>query len=159
MSKQTVLTIVSTSSLPLETLANSMRCGVDARRKSLIRIRLEWLGAEPEREEEEQTSSIPAPAGFLAAIYRAGESRDVILQLDPEELPKDWAVYAAGRDPQELLTSEAWTVGGQKPLVELAWSPVQPPERLLVRWTAMRLFLPSTWRIAASYRHRRNWIR
>ena len=44
---------------------------------------VEWLGAKPEREEEEQASNPPVAPGFLAAIYRAGAPRQIVLQLEP----------------------------------------------------------------------------
>jgi len=31
---------------------------------------------------------------------------------------------------------------GRSPVVELSWAPVQPPEKLLVRWSDPRAFLP-----------------
>ena len=101
----------------------------------------EWIGPEPEREEEEQASSPPIAPGFLAAIYRPGARREVILQLEPSELPNDWCVRPAGKDVRELLTSEAWRGAGRKSRVEIAWDAVQPPEKLLVQWEDKEAFL------------------
>ena len=72
---------------------------------------VEWLGARPEREEEEQAPNPPVAPGFLAAIYRAGARRQVVLQLEPSQLPKEWRVCATGKDKPELLTSSAWHWG------------------------------------------------
>jgi len=102
----------------------------------------EWLGAEPEHEEEEQASSRPVPPGFLAAIYRAGARRQVVLHLEPCQLPSQWRVCATGKDTLELLTSDAWQGEGQKALVEIAWDAVQPPDKLLVQWDDNEAFLP-----------------
>jgi hypothetical protein len=102
----------------------------------------EWLGPQPEQEEEEQVAAIPLPAGFLAATYWAGESRRVELRLNASELPDDWIVLACGREPLELFSAAAWTTAGQPPLIERGWESVLPPERLLVRWSDFEAFLP-----------------
>ncbi|MGB7498220.1 MAG: phospholipase D-like domain-containing protein [Candidatus Acidiferrum sp.] len=102
----------------------------------------EWLGAEPEREEEEQASSPPVAPGFLAAIYRAGAPREVILHLEPNQLPSQWRVRSTGKDTPELLSSDAWQRAGRKSLVEIAWDAVEPPEKLLVQWDDNETFLP-----------------
>lgn len=101
----------------------------------------EWIGAEPEREEEERASSPPVAPGFLAAIYRAGTRREVILQLEPSQLPSRWRVRTTGKDTPELLTSDAWQIAGRKSLVVIAWDAVQPPEKLLVQWDDNETFL------------------
>ena len=41
----------------------------------------EWLGAKPE-DEDEQATTTALPAGFLSATYRAGEVRQIVLRLD-----------------------------------------------------------------------------
>ena len=102
----------------------------------------EWLGAEPEHEEEEQASNRPVAPGFLAAIYRAGARRQVVLHLEPGQVPSQWRVCATGKDTPELLSSDAWQRDGQQALVEIAWDPVQPPEKLLVQWDDNETFLP-----------------
>jgi hypothetical protein len=102
----------------------------------------EWLGAEPEHEEEEQASSRPVAPGFLAAIYRAGARRQVVLHLEAGQLPSEWRVCATGKDTPELLTSDTWQREGRKALVEIAWDAVQPPEKLLVQWGDNESFLP-----------------
>jgi hypothetical protein len=101
----------------------------------------EWLGARPENDEEEQAKIPPLPAGFLSATYRAGDQRRIFLRLDPANLPADWRVYACGQDKPELLKAGQWREGGSHPLVELAWEPAQPPEKLLVHWCDKEAFL------------------
>jgi hypothetical protein len=103
---------------------------------------VEWRGAEPEREEEEQASSSPVAPGFLAAIYRAGDYRQVVLHLEPNQLPSEWRVCATGRDKPALLNSEGWQKAGRRATVEIAWEPSQPPEKLLVQWDDKETFLP-----------------
>lgn len=67
----------------------------------------EWLGPRPEREEEEQAATPPPPPGFLAAIYRAGDHRLIILQLEPDQLPQAWQVHASGLD---VMTQKSSTI-------------------------------------------------
>ncbi|MGE3491262.1 MAG: hypothetical protein AB7N29_14745 [Vicinamibacterales bacterium] len=100
----------------------------------------EWQGADPDREEEEQAAP-PVPPGFLSATYRAGDHRLLILALDPKELPPEWRVSAAGRDPIQLLNSVAWREGGGKSTGEIPWVPIQPPEKLMVQWDGNEAFL------------------
>lgn len=102
----------------------------------------EWLGPQPDRDEEEQAASPPAPPGFLAAVYRAGSPRQVVLHLEPDQLPSEWQVDASGRDAQGLLSSTAWAKDGRSRTVPVSWAPVQPPEKLLVRWAEHEAFLP-----------------
>lgn len=102
----------------------------------------EWLGARPDGEEEEQMKSPALPAGFLSATYGAGETRRIILRLDAAGLPDDWRVQACGREAQGLLSASEWRDSGGSALVELAWAPIQPPEKLLVRWGDQGAFLP-----------------
>jgi hypothetical protein len=101
----------------------------------------EWLGARPENDEEEQAKTPPLPAGFLSATYRAGDQRRILLRLDPEHLPADWRVHACGQDKPELLNAGKWREGGNLPLIDLAWDPAQPPEKLLVQWCDKEAFL------------------
>ncbi len=101
----------------------------------------EWLGARPENDEEEQAKIPPLPAGFLSATYRAGDQRCVLLRLDPAHLPADWRVYACGQDKPELLNAGLWREGGSLPMIDLAWEPAQPPEKLLVQWADQEAFL------------------
>ena len=103
---------------------------------------LEWLGANPDQEEEEQNANPLLPAGFLSVTYRAGEKRQILLRLDPAKLPEDWHVHACGREGQELLSAAIWEKNGCSTVVELSWGPAQPPEKLLVRWLENEAFLP-----------------
>jgi len=102
----------------------------------------EWLGAQAEQEEEEQAKTPPLPAGFLSATYRAGDKRQIILRFDPDQLPENWSVHACGREGREILAAVTWHAGGRPAAVELDWSPLQPPDKLLVRWAESEAFLP-----------------
>lgn len=102
----------------------------------------EWLGAQPDHEEEEQAVALPLPMGFLSATYRAGNERWILLRLAPDHLPEDWRVHACGQHERELLSAPAWRKNGRSSVVELAWAPSQPPDKLLVRWADKEAFLP-----------------
>lgn len=95
----------------------------------------EWLGAQPDREEEEQGKAPPLPFGFLHAIYRAGGKRQIVLRLSPEDLPTDWHVHACGQQKREILSASAWHKKGRPSTIELNWAPTSPPTKLLVQWT------------------------
>ncbi len=101
----------------------------------------EWLGPRPELEEEEQSKAPWLPAGFLSATYRAGDNRQIVLQLDPARLPEDWQVHACGLEERELLSAASWREDGSASVVELAWAQVRPPHKLLVRWASDEAFL------------------
>jgi len=102
----------------------------------------EWLGARPENNEEQQAAAPPLPAGFLSVTYRAGDERRIVLRLDPANLPEDWHVLACGQEERELLSTSAWRKNDRPSVVDLAWAPVQPPDKLLVRWAEHEAFLP-----------------
>lgn len=102
----------------------------------------EWLGAQPERDEEEQSTNRPVPAGFLAATYRAGANRRIILDFDPAQLPTEWRIVTTGQEVTELLSSATWKDQGSPVNVELGWRPAQPPQMLLVSWDECEAFLP-----------------
>lgn len=102
----------------------------------------EWLGAQPEQAEEEVAGTGRMPAGFLFASYQAGDVRQVVLGLDPDHLPSSWSVHTCGVDGRELLSVDQWAGQGRPSRALLPWTPVQPPEKLLVRWTDGEAFLP-----------------
>lgn len=102
----------------------------------------EWLGARPENDEEQQAAALPPPAGFLSVTYLAGDERRIVLRLDPASLPEDWYVFACGQEERELLSAPAWRKSGRPSVMDLAWAPVQPPDKLLVRWAEYEAFLP-----------------
>lgn len=102
----------------------------------------EWLGPKSELNEEERVTAVPLPAGFVSVTYRAGDQRQIVLRFDAAHLPKTWSVLACGRNAACLLGAEEWAAGGRKETVELLWQPVQPPEKLLVRWPAGEGFWP-----------------
>ena len=47
-----------------------------------------------------------------------------------------------GQQEQELLSAATWRASGSNAIAEIIWTPVQPPEKLLVRWTDREAFLP-----------------
>lgn len=102
----------------------------------------EWLGINENHEEEELADAPPLPAGFLSATFCAGDNRSIILRLDPACLPADWSVHAYGRQEKKLLSASDWSVAGQQQRVELTWSPLDPPEKLLIEWGEGKAFLP-----------------
>lgn len=102
----------------------------------------EWLGAHPEQVEEEVAGTGRVPAGFLFASYQAGDVRQIVLGLDPDQLPPTWSVHTCGLDGRELLSAAQWADQGRLSRAVLPWTPVQPPEKLLVRWTEGEAFLP-----------------
>ena len=102
----------------------------------------EWLGPQPEHDEEETATARPVPAGFVSATYRAGDERTIMLRLDPAHLPSEWRIHACGQDAREILTRLAWEENDSRTVVTLRWSPAQPPERLLVFWDDQEAFLP-----------------
>lgn len=101
----------------------------------------EWLGVQPETEEEEQAKALPLPEGFLSATYRAGDERCILLRLAPALLPTDWRVSACGPQSTPLLDAGQWRAAGGSAEVTFAWSPAQPPEKLLVQWEGLEAFL------------------
>jgi hypothetical protein len=102
----------------------------------------EWRGADPEMEEEEQASK-PTPAhGFLAAIYQAGDRRQITLLLDPEGLSGDWSVRTASKEPVQLLNSANWQKAGRKTAAHVNWDPPYPPVMLVADWDGGSVLLP-----------------
>jgi hypothetical protein len=102
----------------------------------------EWLGAQADLEEEENAAAPPLPAGFLSAGYRAGDGRFIVLRLDAALLPSDWQMHACGYRGQKLLSAAEWQDRGSQSIVEIAWEPIQPPEKILVCWEQFEAFLP-----------------
>lgn len=104
--------------------------------------KVEWCGARAETEEEEQAAAIALPIGFLSAVYSGGDRRTITLHLEPGGLPNRWSILACGRDQREVLQSRAWKEAGSKALAKLTWSPIEPPERLLIKWGRKEAFMP-----------------
>ena len=102
----------------------------------------EWLGPQPDHDEEEGAIAPPIPGGFLSGTYRAGHDRQIVLYLDPARVPAEWRIHACGRDERELITQSAWVDSGSPAVVTLNWSPPQPPDRLLISWDGREAFLP-----------------
>ena len=103
---------------------------------------VEWLGSQPETDEEEAAVVSSLPAGFVSGTYRAGDDRKIVLRLDPARLPPQWRIHACGRDERELLTASVWAEAGSGSVVTLSWLPLEPPDRLLVLWDGEEAFLP-----------------
>lgn len=102
----------------------------------------EWLGTNPDRNEEELADCAPVPEGFLAATYIGGAARKIVLSLDPEKMPADWQVSACSGKQTDLLCAPAWAAGGRLAFAEIVWEPEQPPERLLIAWEGKEAFWP-----------------
>lgn len=107
--------------------------------------------ADPERatwqqavDDEDEGKGLPVPPGFLAATFDAGAARRILLRLDPERLPAEWTVQAAGglADGQPVLGAAAWRTGGRERVVEIPWAAYEPPERLRIDWDDRHAFLP-----------------
>ena len=103
---------------------------------------VEWLGSQPEADEEEAAVVSSLPAGFVSGTYRAGDDRKIVLRFDPPHLPPQWRIHACGRDERELLTASVWAEAGSRSVVTLPWLPLEPPDRLLVFWDGEEAFLP-----------------
>ena len=101
----------------------------------------EWVGAPPEPDGG-PAESPPLPLGFLAATYRAGEHRRILVSLNPAGLPDHWAIHTCGQKAHPLIDDSGWRDAGRPKVVELEWEPVEPPVRLLVRWEDKEAFLP-----------------
>ena len=102
----------------------------------------EWLGSQPEIDEEEGAVVSLLPAGFVSGTYRAGDDRQIVLRFDPARLPPEWRIHACGRDEREILTESVWAESGSGSVVTLPWLPLQPPDRLSVSWDGEEAFLP-----------------
>jgi|SRR5215213_2586779 len=100
----------------------------------------EWMGPQPELEEEAGTGSHVLPSGFLSATYRAGERRQIILSFSTERLPEEWEIYACAPTQQKLLSRTEWHDLGAPSSIELAWAEAQPPHKLLVKWSGEEAF-------------------
>ncbi|MDA1016092.1 MAG: hypothetical protein O3A00_16755 [Planctomycetota bacterium] len=102
----------------------------------------EWLGTKSELDEEANAQRVPLPDGFLNAIYRAGDKRQLVFRFDLPKLPASWTVNSCGPDAAHLIDSERWKEDGGHASVELSWTPVHPPETIMVRWPEGEAFWP-----------------
>jgi hypothetical protein len=95
-------------------------------------------------EDEDEGKGLPVPPGFLAATFHAGEARRIVLRLDPDRLPVEWTVQAAGglADGQTVLMAAEWLRVGGEQIVEISWAAYEPPERLRIDWEDQHAFLP-----------------
>jgi hypothetical protein len=102
----------------------------------------EWLGSAADPEEEGLAAMLPAPEGFLSATYQAGDTKKILLSVDPANLPIDWQVSACTDVRQIMLNANKWEADGRPPLIELPWDRDTVPERLVVEWDGHEAYLP-----------------
>ena len=102
----------------------------------------EWLGPQPDHDEDENEPVAAVPAGILSATYRAGDERQIVVFLEPAQLPPEWRIHACGREEREILNQSSWSDTGRLAAVPLNWPPSHPPDRLLVSWNGLEAFLP-----------------
>jgi len=103
---------------------------------------VEWLGPEHAQDEEQQALGVSLPPGFLAASYRAGDARRVVLRFDPVKLPSSWEILSCDRHQRSLLDQNAVQGRTEPGTYEVPWEPIEPPEKLLVRWQGKEGFWP-----------------
>jgi len=102
----------------------------------------EWLETRVDPEDDERVKAAVVPEGILSATYRAGDVASVVLEFEPGCLPDDWAIYACGRQEQELVAASDWVAAGRPTTYTATWQNAEPPERLLVRWGGCEAFMP-----------------
>lgn len=100
----------------------------------------EWCGGGLE-EDTDASVSPPIPAGFLGAIYRAGEHREVVLRFNNALLPAAWSIHSHGHDARELLSQLVFSGAPIPDEYVLPWESSIPPEKLQVRWEGHDGFL------------------
>ena len=103
----------------------------------------EWLGAHA-RQRRGRTGGGPAIAGWIPSGHFIAPEMNGKSSCDSTRTicRKTGAFLAAGQEVRELLSAPNWRESGRSAVVELAWGPVQPPEKLLVRWAGLEAFLP-----------------
>ena len=85
---------------------------------------VEWLGARPEREEEEQAPNPPVAPGFLAAIYHAGARRQVVNPVGAKSASERMASLRHGQGQAGAAYVEC-----------MDWSRAETPNR---NWVGIR---------------------
>lgn len=104
---------------------------------------VEWVGAQPEADEEEALAGHPVPRGFLSVVFIAGgASHRLLLNFDPEALPSSWSIQTTAPNSMDVLDSSKWETLRERAQVEVDWPHPEPPERLLVRWDDKEGFMP-----------------
>ncbi len=103
----------------------------------------EWLGPQQAADEDERAQpTVPLPAGFLSATYRAGDERAILMRFDAEGLPETWTVDAVGLHKQTLVDHSHYAQAGRPAQLTVPWGPVAPPEKLVVRWQEFEALWP-----------------
>lgn len=100
----------------------------------------QWLGPSLEGDEEQRAEGVPLPSGFVSVTYRAGNDRRLIMNFDPDHLPDEWSVLSCGQQQELVLDSDQWIERNRADTLEVNWEPVQPPVKLLVRWSGGEAF-------------------
>jgi hypothetical protein len=85
---------------------------------------------------------LPAPEGFLSVTYRAGDTKKILLRVDPPNLPSVWQVSVCMDVRQIMLNASKWEADGRSTLIELPWGCDTVPERLVVEWDGHEAYLP-----------------
>lgn len=108
----------------------------------LVPEEAEWIGPQPDQDEEGTTDQPRLPEGFVSATYHAGADQRIVLQLDPKHLPGHWSIRSCGTNAEEIVSHEGWKRSGGPATVKVAWPAAIPPEKLLVQWEGKEAFLP-----------------
>lgn len=103
----------------------------------------EWIGAIDTLLEEEQSSNIAPPSGFLYVTFHAGDQPALIIHVDPEQLPNDWRIFSSsGKTSMELVAASDWVEAGCLKAIRISWPQPLPPDKLMVKWGELQAFIP-----------------
>ncbi len=102
----------------------------------------EWEGPRPDLLEEEQAAAPAPPAGFVSAVYRAGDEPALVFRLEPASLPGRWQVLGGPKLDERLLDNEAHAALGRRETVVARWLHPYAPSKLLVVWEDNQAFWP-----------------
>ena len=101
----------------------------------------EWLGPQPELDEEESVLvRFAVPVGFLTVDYHTSEVSTLVVTLSVAELPSDWCVFGGHQHDTKLLDSAAYRVLGCPTQVQIPWPFDYAPGKLLVTWGTEQAF-------------------
>jgi hypothetical protein len=106
----------------------------------------EWVGGIPEdADEAEGEQRDRLPAGFVSAVYRAGDPAALLLSLARDQLPDEWRVLGGDGNAHVLLSADALggPVGGEAgPVISLSvpWPFSRAAAVVLVEWPEGRAF-------------------
>lgn len=107
----------------------------------------EWMGARDDADDDASADRLPN--WVLAATFDAGDRRQLLIEVEPTEVPDEWSIAATGSDisgnategDMRLLGASEWRRLGSPAIVELPWRPEEPPQRLRVTWGPHAAFL------------------